>query len=255
MLATILAQQSSSTLNDGAMVLIIVAILVASAVISVIPCWILSSKGYDGSAMFGMFMLSFFCSWPIGLCVALIMPNKRMIQVPMPPRRAPPVMTRAYREQMAQAEAARNAVVPAPTRSLPPGFLLCPRCGQQANTALSACWNCKLPFQSAMVLPAQPAGQVAPAPYAAPFRTPGQSGVDNTSQADVSVGMSQFSSAPDVADVTPILPTPATRGERLIKVRCNACGKRYSGSVAQIATLKACRRCNTAPFDGVTIDS
>lgn len=59
----------------------------------------------------------------------------------------------------------------------------------------------------------------------------------------------------DANDATPIMPTPAAPdvGAHEIKVRCKACGKRYSGTVAQIAGLKACPRCKASPFDAETV--
>lgn len=272
MLSTILAQLSSVVASDAEIVVLLLVVLVVSAIIAIIPCWILSSKGYDGSAMFGMFLLSIFCSWPIGLCVALIMPNKRELQARGPaarPRRAPPPMTRQQRQREAEMLAMQPPAQPAYMQhaaltGIPPGFLQCPRCGQHVNAALSACWNCKLPFHSALVVPASPGfqpvtpeyqppqatPQQAPGPYAAPFRTTSPEPVESSMGADASVGMSGYSSAPADPDATPIMPaaSPANLGATEIKVRCVACRKKFAGTVAHIAALKACPKCKATPF-------
>jgi hypothetical protein len=245
----------------GSMALVIVLVVVAAILFALIPCWILSGKGYDGSAMFGMFLLSFFCSWPIGLCVALIMPDKRTLQGPVvrrPIRRAPPpVVTRRQRQEAATASQEAST----PSQASPAGFIQCPRCGQQANAALAACWNCKLPFHGTG--PASTPPVVSPGPYRAQFSDTEEVDPSMSMGADASVGMSDFSVGMPENEATPIAapraledfeapssPAPpiVELGSKMIKVGCKSCGKRFSGTVAQIAKLKACPRCKAAPF-------
>lgn len=136
-----------------------------------------------------------------------------------PRRRPPPVMSRKRRQQIAAAEAEHMASVPQ--------FVQCLRCGETNNAGLAACWKCGQSFVPEPVIVSAP-----PMIVAAPPRI-----------------------VSDAGDATPIMPTPAAPdlGENQIKVRCKACGKRFSGTVAQLSSLKACPRCKAAPFDAETV--
>ncbi|MCA8917231.1 MAG: hypothetical protein KDB90_17705 [Planctomycetes bacterium] len=263
MVALLLAQESAAA--TGSLIAILIAVFVACALISIIPCWILSSKGYDGSAMFGMFMLSFFCSWPIGLCVALIMPDKRHLQghAPMQRRRAPRVRKRPPQPVQpwgAPAPAPPTANAPSP-QVLLPGFIRCPRCGEQANPSLAACWNCKLPFRAEDPAPLAPPESLPEQMPTRPSETDStsfdESGAQDPGDADATPVAPLATNEPAMqgkvadSDATPIMGTPVSSeaADVEIKVRCKACNKRYSGSAAKLSRLRSCPRCKASPFE------
>jgi hypothetical protein len=109
-----------------------------------------------------------------------------------------------------------------------PRFIICARCGERSNAELPACWKCGQSFVPEPAVVSAPPAIVAAPP----------------------------SIVSDAGDATPIMPTPAALdlGTREIKVRCKDCGKRYSGTVEQIAALRACPRCKASPFDAVTAE-
>jgi hypothetical protein len=210
---------------DADIVAILLVVVAVSAMLGIIPCWMLSSKGYDGSALIGMFLLSFFCSWPIAFCVALIMPPRPSTTQNVPrhrPHSRPPMPGRGRRPELRQAAQ----------------FVTCNRCGQQNNASLSTCWNCDLslhgdpePIHGWAVPPRTVA--VSPAATRARVPTPAR---DPHSDDPHATPLLEHSSAPSL-------------GSRLIKVRCKACQKKFSGTVALIAGLHACPNCNANPFD------
>lgn len=176
---------------------------------------VFANKGHGGKAAWA-FIGSLLCPI-IGLFAvahAISEPDKRHSQGRAP---APP---RRPPPVMTRRRRQELATAEAERMASVPQFVQCLRCGETNNASLTACWKCGQSF-----MPEPP--QVVEAPPAV-----------------------------DSGDATPIMPTPAASdlGDNQIKVRCKACGKRYSGTVAQLASLKACPRCKAAPFDAVTVE-
>lgn len=183
-------------------------------VLGLIACVVLSSKGHTREGIAAL-LLGLVC-FPFGLIallVALSRPDKRLQQGHAP---APP---RRPPPVMTRRRRQELAAAEAERMASVPQFVQCLRCGETNNASLTACWKCGQSF-----LPEPP--QVVAAPPAV-----------------------------DSGDATPIMPTPAAPdlGAHEIKVRCKACGKRYSGTVANIARMKACPRCKATPFDAETV--
>lgn len=180
-------------------------------------CFLLSLAGI-GMAVFGMVFKVGSSAWYVyfvGGCVAVALSILLGLVAQNPEKNSKEKVLQSTQWQLAQQkrQIARLAKQ-AQQSAAPVGFVQCPRCGAQNGEAQSACWQCKLPFQTAEAEVVAAPAVVAPPPVSKPPARP---------------------SAPS--------PTPTE-----IKVRCKACGKKFGGTVAQIASLKACPRCKATPF-------
>lgn len=116
-----------------------------------------------------------------------------------------------------------------PQQAAPPGFLFCPRCGQQNGVQRDDCWSCGIGFHPSMK------EDVAEEPADAYSN---QSGPGEETVKKVQV----------VGEETVLKEEAPEPTERILKVACNACGKKFSGPEGKIARVSKCPKCAAEPF-------
>ena len=137
-----------------------------------------------------------------------------------------------YQQQPAYDQGYSKAPAPPPQQQAPPGFIFCPRCGQQNGVQRDDCWSCGLGFHPSMKEGAgaedQPVGGYS-----------NQSGPGEETVKQVQTVGEETVTQQNTPDVT----------ERILKVACNACGKKFSGPESKVARVRKCPKCGVEPFE------
>jgi hypothetical protein len=214
-------------------------------------------RGHDDSFCTMMMVLTFFLGPVIPLIIVFSTQGKgnKYTQIrhpgrpPLPPgaRRPGPPMRRMPSSPQFAPQGVAPPPPPVVVAPAPPGFLNCPRCGQQNGVARDDCWSCGLGFHPSMKPP--PAEDLEDLDYlpddAAVIP---QASVETVRQRS-SPGEETVKQAPQVGEETVVKEQVATQPtERVIKVRCKDCRKKFSGRESIIEKLQTCPKCKGFPF-------